>query len=230
MTKSNEIFALITAGGSGKRMGYKIPKQFIELLGRPVLMYTIERFYRFDKKIKIILCLPKNKIVFWQQLCIKHNFNIKHKVVSGGSERFFSVRNALKYVSSKGLIAIHDGVRPFVSNETLFRCFNTANRLGNAVAVMDITFSIRKIVNSENISQKREYFKEVQTPQVFETELIKTAYNQKFVPEFTDDASVFEKYGFDINIVEGNRENIKLTNPFDLIIAKAILENNKNFK
>ncbi len=95
---------------------------------------------------------------------------------------------------------------------------------------MDITFSIRKIVNSENISQKREYFKEVQTPQVFETELIKTAYNQKFVPEFTDDASVFEKYGFDINIVEGNRENIKLTNPFDLIIAKAILENNKNFK
>ena len=222
-------FTLITAGGTGERMGYDIPKQFIELLGKPVLMYTIERFYQFDKTSEIILSLPENQIISWQNLCRKHKFNIKHKIIKGGASRFDSVKNALKLTAGTGLTAIHDGVRPFVSNETLQRCFETAKKLGNAIATQDITFSLRKITSSGNVSQNRIFFKEVQTPQIFRTNEIKAAYNRKFSTKFTDDASVFEKAGFKINIVAGNQENIKLTSPFDLIIAKAVLEKNNLF-
>ena len=229
MTFSKFNFTVITAGGTGQRMGYDIPKQFIELSGSPILMHTIKRFSQFDKTSKIIVSLPAEQIEHWQNLCRKHNFNIKHQTVKGGENRFESVKNALKLTSGNGLTAIHDGVRPFVGNETLQRCFETAKKLGNAIAVQDITFSLRKITNSGSISQNRTLFKEVQTPQVFETDKIKAAYNQEFFNNFTDDASVFEKAGFEINIVKGNRENIKLTSPFDLITAKAILGQNKLF-
>ena len=218
-----ELYALIVAGGTGKRMGAEIPKQFLELAGRPVLMHTIERFKLFNDSIEIITVLPENQLRHWLELQKKYSFNIPQTIVKGGSARFFSVRNGLKFVNVPGLVAIHDGVRPVVSIDTIRRCFDTAEKLGNAVPSISPTESLRILTDQGSLPVNRMHVKQIQTPQVFNAGLIKKAYLQEYKPEFTDDATVLEKTGEKINLVEGNRENIKITNPEDLVISTALL-------
>jgi 2-C-methyl-D-erythritol 4-phosphate cytidylyltransferase len=218
-----QLYVVIVAGGSGKRMGAEIPKQFLELAGRPVLMHTIERFKSFNETIEIITVLPENQIRHWCDLQEKYTFEIPQTLVKGGSHRFFSVRNGLKFVSVPGLVAIHDGVRPFVSIDTIKRCFDTAEKLGNAIPAISPTESLRILTDQGSLPVNRFHVKQIQTPQVFSAELIKKAYQQEYSPEFTDDATVLEKCGEKINLIEGNRENIKITNPEDLLISTALL-------
>lgn len=216
-------FALIVAGGSGNRMGGDIPKQFLELSGKPVLMHTMESFYNFDPECILIIVLPEQHRNYWVGLCLKHSFSVRHRIVAGGSTRFHSVQNGLKIIEGKGIVFIHDGVRPLVSLETLNRCFETAQKSGNAIPVLPVTESLRKTVGKQNISVDRSIYFNVQTPQTFRTEQILKAYRCDYDPAFTDDALVAEKAGFPIFMVEGNPENIKITKPVDLIIAEAIL-------
>jgi len=218
-----KLYAVIVAGGSGKRMQTGIPKQYLELAGKPVLMHTLERFKAFDNAIEIITVLPENQLRFWGELQKKYSFDVPHTLVKGGKARFFSVRNGLKFVDSSGLVAIHDGVRPFVSVDTIKRCFGTAEKLGNAIPVISPSDTLRIISGEENKPINRLQVKQVQTPQVFNTDLIKNAYLQEYMPEFTDDATVLERTGVKINLVDGNRENIKITNPEDLVISTALL-------
>lgn len=218
-----QLYALIVAGGSGKRMGADIPKQFMELAGRPLLMHTIERFREFDSSIEIITVLPENQLRYWSDLQTKYSFSITQTLVKGGSARFYSVRNGLEFVNAPGLVAIHDGVRPFVSKETIRRCFEAAEKYGSAVPVIDPADSLRMVTDQDSIPIDRRKIRIVQTPQVFGTELIRKAYRQKYRPEFTDDASVYEMNGGKIILVEGNRANIKITEPEDLLISKGIL-------
>lgn len=218
-----KLYAVIVAGGSGKRMQAGIPKQYLELAGKPVLMHTIERFKSFDRGIEIITVLPENQLLYWDELKKKYSFNITHTFVKGGKARFFSVKNGLKFVESPALVAIHDGVRPFVSVDTIKRCFETAGKLGNAVPVISPSDTLRMISGEESKPINRMQVRQVQTPQVFNADLIKNAYCQEYTPDFTDDATVLEKTGIKINLVEGNRENIKITNPEDLLISAALL-------
>jgi 2-C-methyl-D-erythritol 4-phosphate cytidylyltransferase len=218
-----ELYVVIVAGGTGKRMGAETPKQFLELSGRPVLMHTIERFKSFNEAIEIITVLPENQIRHWIELQKMHSFTVPQTLVKGGSHRFYSVRNGLKFVSAPGLVAIHDGVRPFVSIDTIKRCFETAEKLGNAIPAISPTESLRILTDLGSIPVNRLHVKQIQTPQVFSAGLIKKAYLQQYCPEFTDDSTVLEKTGEKINLIEGNRENIKITNPEDLLISTALL-------
>jgi len=219
-----KLYAVIVAGGSGKRMGADIPKQFLELAGKPVLMHTIERFKTFDDSIEIVTVLPENQLRHWTELQEKYSFTVPNTLVKGGKSRFFSVRNGLEFVNVPGLVAIHDGVRPLVNIDTIKRCFETAEKMGNAIPVIPPSDTLRMITETGNSPISRLNVRQVQTPQVFSTDLIKKAYLQDYLPEFTDDATVLEKTGVKINLVEGNRENIKITNPEDLIIARSLYD------
>ena len=218
-------YALIVAGGSGKRMGPGIPKQFLEISGKPVLMRTIERFRSFDQSIIIILVIPVDQYGYWEELCRKYSFRIPHTIVTGGPTRFDSVRNGLEKIGEKCLVAIHDGVRPNVSSETIKRCFDGAVKFGNAVPVIEPADSIRIITEQGNMPVNRHYLRIVQTPQVFDSELIKKAYLQEYNPEFTDDATLVEKTGETIHLVDGNIENLKITNRGDIEIAETLFRN-----
>ncbi|NOZ35349.1 MAG: 2-C-methyl-D-erythritol 4-phosphate cytidylyltransferase [Chlorobi bacterium] len=216
-------FAIITAGGTGLRMKSQIPKQFLCVGDLPILMHTINRFYQFDNRINIILSLPENYLKYWENLCKKYNFRIPVTIVKGGKTRFHSIKNALDVIDKAGFVAVHDGVRPLVNAATIKRTFDEAEKLGNAVASCDIVFSIRKIEGQKNIGVNRTFYKEIQTPQTFNIQALKYAYNSDCKDEFTDDASVFEAAGHQIHLVKGNKENIKITSSEDLIIAEALL-------
>lgn len=216
-------FALIVAGGSGSRMENSIPKQFLEIDGKPILMYIFEAFTKFDSEIEFILVLPENQIIYWENLCSKHNFRTNYKLAFGGANRFQSVKNGLDLINEEGLVFIHDGVRPLVSKQTLHNCFHTTITKGNAVPVVPPSESIRYLNENKNIAVDRTKYFLVQTPQTFLTKQIIEAYNNAKHENFTDDATVFENSGFTINLVEGNRENIKITWPQDLIVAKSFL-------
>jgi 2-C-methyl-D-erythritol 4-phosphate cytidylyltransferase len=218
-----DLYVVIVAGGSGKRMGADIPKQFLNLAGRPVLMHTIERFKSFNDAIEIITVLPENQLRYWVDLQKKHSFDVPHTLVKGGLHRFISVKNGLKFVNTPSLVAIHDGVRPFVTVDTIKRCFETAEKLGNAIPAVSPSDSLRIMTDKGSMPLNRMHVKQIQTPQVFNAELIKKAYLQEYITEFTDDATVLEKMGEKINMVDGNRENIKITNPEDLLISSALL-------
>jgi len=218
------LYALIVAGGSGSRMGSSVPKQFLGLAGRPVLMHAIERFHSYDASMKIITVIPENQFAFWEELKIRHSFNIPHILASGGTTRFESVRNGLEYVPEDCYVAIHDGVRPLVSTSTIGRCFEAAFTYGNGIPAIAPADSVRIMTGQGNMAVNRQYVKLIQTPQVFRADLIKKAYQQKYAPEITDDAMLLEKTGVDIVIVEGNRENIKITNPEDLPLAGLLLQ------
>lgn len=215
--------AVVVAGGSGSRMQSDIPKQFLLLGGKPLLIHTLTVFRRFAPEIELILALPAREIEHWQMLCNKFGFGEAHTIVEGGKTRFHSVKNALYEVENQSIVGVHDGVRPLVSTETLRRCYQTAEEHGNALPVADIFESVRKTEGDTSVSVNRDQYKIVQTPQVFRAELIKQAYEQAFRESFTDDASVAEAYGVKIRIVKGNRENIKITTPHDLYIAEALL-------
>ena len=212
-----QLYAVIVAGGSGKRMQTETPKQFLELAGKPVLMRTIERFKTFDDSIEIIIVLPENQIEYWTFVQKKYSFSIRHKIAKGGATRFHSVKNGLELVPEHSLVAIHDGVRPFVSADTIKRCFETAEKLGNAIPVVTVSDSLRMITNEGNIPIDRQLVRIIQTPQTFNSSIIKKAYQQEYRYEFTDDATVLETLGEKINLVEGNKENIKITTPEDLL-------------
>lgn len=216
-------YAIIVAGGTGTRMKTDVPKQFLLLKGRPVLMHTMEVFHMYDDKIEIIITLPATAFDQWEQLCREHHFNIPYRYVAGGTTRFHSVKNALAEINENGLIAIHDGVRPLISIQTISRCFATAEKSGNAIPVITIPESIRQIDGPASKAVDRSQFRLIQTPQVFQSNILLIAYQQPYTAEFTDDASVVEKMGNQIHLVEGNIENIKITTPTDLIIAEALI-------
>jgi len=224
MTKK---FVLIVAGGSGSRMNSSVPKQFLLLVQKPLLMHTINRFAACDPTIEIILVLPSSQFDYWKELCIQYNFKIPHRLVAGGIVRFESVKNGLSAIGEEGLVAIHDGVRPLVSVETIDRCYRVAAEMGNAIPVMPVIESIRMIVGNGSLPVDREKYVTIQTPQVFQVTEIKKAYESGFEPSFTDDATVLEKLGIQINLVEGNRENLKITHSTDLAIAEILFLNLK---
>ena len=217
-------FVIIVAGGSGSRMGSELPKQFIELYGKPILMHTIQLFSDFDPGCELILVLPQAQLEVWAGLCLKHSFSLPHQIVAGGDTRFYSVMNGLKLIQDEGIVFIHDGVRPLVSRGTLERCLETAQKSGNAIPVLPVNESLRKTDGARNISVDRSLYFSVQTPQTFRSNVILKSYQQHYDPGYTDDASVVEKAGFSINMVKGNHENIKITTPTDLIIAEAFLQ------
>ena len=214
---------IIVAGGKGLRMSSDIPKQFILLKNKPILMHTIEIFFNFDNSIKIILVLPKEHIPFWQELCEKHNFNIDCVITEGGAERFFSVKNGLNFVEQDSIVAIHDGVRPFVSRETLENCFTTAEKLSNAVPVVPLNESVRWVENNENRHINRANLRIVQTPQVFHSDILQAAYQQPFSDFFTDDASVVEKFGKKINGCSHTMYRMRVTYRFPFLLCHLLV-------
>ncbi len=216
-------YCIIVAGGSGKRMNSSIPKQFLLLKNRPVLMHTISKFYEFNNKISLIVVLPQKQIEYWQQLVEKFDFKCPHKIIKGGETRFDSVKNGLKAVTEPGIVAIHDGVRPLVSHETIQRCFNVAKSKGNAIPCLAVVDSIREIFEFGSVAIDRKTLRTIQTPQVFTSEILIKAYQRNYAPEFTDDACVVERSDEKINLVEGNRENIKITTQFDLDLANLLI-------
>lgn len=216
-------YILVVAGGSGLRMGGDIPKQFLPIGGKPVLMRTLEAFHAYDPTIDIILVLPAPQQGYWKELCKEYMFEVPHKVANGGETRFHSVRNGLALIGSDGLVGVHDGVRPFVSQEVIARCFDEAVRAEAVVPVVGIVETVRHLTEKGSETVSRDDYKLVQTPQVFSVSLLKSAYAQEYVPSFTDDASVVEAIGIKVVLVEGNRENIKLTTPFDLKVANALI-------
>ncbi|HEY3369966.1 MAG TPA: 2-C-methyl-D-erythritol 4-phosphate cytidylyltransferase [Prolixibacteraceae bacterium] len=217
-------FVIIVAGGSGQRMGSEIPKQFLELCGKPILMHTLQVFFDFDPLCEMILVLPQVQQAYWAQLCLKHSFSLPHQIARGGDTRFHSVQNGLKLIQGEGIVFIHDGVRPLVGMQTLSRCFETASTYGNALPVLPLTESLRRIDGDQNSSVNRSKYMIVQTPQTFSTQQILSSYSQPYEPAFTDDATVVERAGFKIQLVAGNPENIKITTPTDLLIAQAFIK------
>lgn len=216
---------VIVAGGSGSRMGNQLPKQFIEIGGKPILMHTLNCFFYHSSDYEIRLVLPTEHIPVWMQLCEKHNFHVEHNIFHGGANRFESVTNGLEGLHSDMLVAIHDGVRPFVSGETIEKSFLKAEECGAAIPVTEVIETIREVSDGNSRTVGRNKYKLVQTPQVFLSDILLKAYEQDFNEKFTDDASVVEAFGIKVCLVEGNRENIKITTPFDLKIAKVLIEN-----
>ncbi|HKK62518.1 MAG TPA: 2-C-methyl-D-erythritol 4-phosphate cytidylyltransferase [Bacteroidales bacterium] len=214
---------VIVGGGTGTRMNSATPKQFIEILGKEVIIWTIERFYNFDPDIKIILVLPESHLIIWQPLKVKYPFLNKVITTTGGASRFHSVKQGLLHVKPDEIVGIHDAVRPLVSMETLKRCYDVASYEGSAVPVIDSEDSLRQEIGEENEVIDRTIVKRVQTPQVFKAEKILTAYENGLEKKYTDDASVYESYFGKVNLVTGNQENIKITFPGDLKIAEALL-------
>jgi len=215
---------IIVAGGQGKRMQSEIPKQFLTVAGKPVLFHTIDCFRNYNKNIGITLVLPEPFMDFWRSLCKRYDYFPEHDLVEGGASRFHSVRNGLQNIQGECLIAIHDGVRPLVTYDTLNRVFKKAEKTGNAVPVFKLNESLRKLDGEGSMPVNRREFRLVQTPQCFHSELIKKAYEQEYDERFTDDATVLEAMGVKINLVDGNIENIKITRPGDLKIAEAFLK------
>jgi 2-C-methyl-D-erythritol 4-phosphate cytidylyltransferase len=220
---------IIVAGGNGSRMGTEIPKQFLRMGETLVLMHSIRNIYDFDPSLQLILVLPSDEIMVWNDLCRQYEFEIPHQIIQGGNTRFESVKNGLSLVLECDLIAVHDGVRPLVSHETLSRCFDCAAEKGTAIPVLPANESVREGSMNESVPVDRSRYFMVQTPQVFKASILKNSYNQTFLPEFTDDASVVEHAGTVVQLVMGNRENIKITFPEDLMIAEMFLKANQIF-
>lgn len=220
MTKTNK-YALIVAGGSGTRMGSALPKQFLELKGKPVLMHTIEKF----SGCRIILVIPEAQIAYWESLCTKYSFGVSHQVCKGGETRFHSVRNGLELITeSNALVAIHDGVRPLITPSIINQTFVMAEEKGNAVAAVKLKDSIREItLEGRTRNANRNNYWLIQTPQTFQAGIIKDAYAHATHYNFTDDAGVLEEYGKSVFLTEGSYSNIKITTPEDLIVAEALL-------
>ena len=240
-------YIIIVAGGKGLRMGADIPKQFLPIGGKPVLMRTIERFREYSKDIQIILVLPKAQQEYWHQLCREYEFSLQLEggrgrllLADGGETRFHSVQHGLALIpdDAEGVVGVHDGVRPFPSIEVIRRCYETAREAKAVIPVIPVVETLRHLknctigsvplCNSETVP--RDEYRLVQTPQCFDIQLLKAANRAADgspvgAAAFTDDASVVEAFGFDITLVEGNRENIKITTPYDLAVAECIMHN-----
>lgn len=216
---------MIVAGGKGLRMGASIPKQFLPVNGLPILMLTIKRFREYDGSLRIILVLPKEQHEYWNELCKNYHFTDAYAVVEGGETRFHSVRNGLAAIpdDTQGVVGIHDGVRPFPSVEVIRACYETARTAKAVIPVVPVVETVRHIVpGGKTETVDRADYRLVQTPQTFDIQLLKQAYAQPYRDCFTDDASVVESAGHEVTLIEGNRENIKITTPFDLRIARIL--------
>ena len=233
----NENYIIVVAGGKGLRMGGDVPKQFLPIGGRPVLMHTLQRFRDYSEELQIILVLPREQQEYWKELCKQYGFTLEHRVADGGATRFHSVQNGLALIpdDAQGVVGVHDGVRPFVSLNVIARCYDTARQAGTAIPVVPVVETLRHIDNEEQASRtvSRADYRLVQTPQTFDIQLLKAANSHALSVSgdsvaaiaalFTDDASVVEAYGHTVTLVDGNRENIKITTPFDLKVAEAML-------
>ena len=244
-------YIIIVAGGKGLRMGSDIPKQFLPIGGKPVLMHTMERFREYSSELQIILVLPKSQQDYWKELCQKHNFTVAYQLADGGETRFHSVQNGLALIpdDAEGVVGVHDGVRPFPSIDVIRNCYETARTAKAVIPVIPVVETLRLIgkdyrttgrtTNNTSAQEKilkscspckntsvtvpRSDYRLVQTPQTFDIQLLKAANQQPYNDGFTDDASVVEAFGFNITLVEGNRENIKITTPYDLKIAEILI-------
>ena len=218
-------YVIIVAGGKGLRMGSDVPKQFLPIGGKPVLMRTIERFREYAENLQIILVLPKTQQDYWQQLCKEHDFQVEYLLTDGGETRFHSVQHGLALIpdDAEGVVGVHDGVRPFPSIEVIHRCYETARTAKAVIPVIPVVETVRHLEGESSITVPRDKYRLVQTPQTFDIQLLKAANRQPYNDGFTDDASVVESYGHAITLVEGNRENIKITTPYDITVAEAII-------
>ena len=235
-------YIIIVAGGKGLRMGSDIPKQFLPIGGKPVLMRTLERFRAYSSSLQIILVLPEAQQDYWRQLCEDYHFDVEHQIANGGQTRFHSVQNGLALVpdDAEGVVGVHDGVRPFPSIEVIRNCYETARTAKAVIPVIPVVETVRQLVDLRTNDQEkscspvvrcqytsrtvpRDEYRLVQTPQTFDIQLLKAANKQPYNDGFTDDASVVESYGYAITLVEGNRENIKITTPYDLKIAEILI-------
>ena len=228
----SEDFVIIVAGGKGLRMGSDIPKQFLPIGGRPVLMRTIERFREYSANLQIILVLPQSQQEYWQKLCKDYDFRVDYQLADGGETRFHSVQHGLALIpdDTEGVVGVHDGVRPFPSVDVIRNCYETAREKKAVIPVIPVVETLRHInhpsqsgENGGGVTVPRGDYRLVQTPQTFDIQLLKAANRQPYNEGFTDDASVVEAYGHSITLVEGNRENIKITTPYDLKIADVLI-------
>ncbi len=225
-------YVIIVAGGKGLRMGSDIPKQFLPIGGKPVLMRTIERFHEYSEDLQIILVLPQAQQAYWQTLCHEYDFKMEYLLADGGETRFHSVQNGLALVpdDAQGVVGVHDGVRPFPCIEVIRRCYETARTAKAVIPVIPVVETVRHLTKcltlceADSVTVPRDEYRLVQTPQVFDIQLLKAANRQPYNDGFTDDASVVESYGHRITLVEGNRENIKITTPYDITVAEAIIQ------
>lgn len=218
-------YIIIVAGGKGLRMGSGIPKQFLPIGGKPVLMRTLERFREYSKDIQIILVLPEAQQAYWHQLCQEYHFDVEYTLANGGQTRFHSVQNGLAKVPDDaiGVVGVHDGVRPFPSIEVIRNCYTTAREKKAVIPVIPVVETVRHLEGEQSKTVPRDAYRLVQTPQTFDIQLLKAANRQPYNDGFTDDASVVEAFGYNITLVEGNRENIKITTPYDLKIAEVLI-------
>ena len=234
-------YVIIVAGGKGLRMGGDVPKQFLPIGGKPVLMRTIERFREYSEDLQIILVLPNEQQGYWRELCQQYNFPLpvttplhyregqgggSYLIANGGGTRFHSVQNGLAMIpdDAEGVVGVHDGVRPFPSIDVIRRCYETARTAKAVIPVVSVVETVRHLEGAGSVTVPRGDYRLVQTPQTFDIQLLKAANRQPYNDGFTDDASVVEAFGFDITLVEGNRENIKITTPYDIIVAEAIIQ------
>lgn len=218
-------YIIIVAGGKGLRMGSDIPKQFLPIGGKPVLMRTLERFRQYSPSLQIILVLPKAQQDYWQKLCKEYAFDIDYQLADGGETRFHSVQNGLAKIpdNAQGVVGVHDGVRPFPSIDVIRNCYETAREKKAVIPVIPVVETVRHLKGDTSVTVPRNDYRLVQTPQTFDIQLLKAANRQPYNEGFTDDASVVEAFGFNITLVEGNRENIKITTPYDLKIAEVLI-------
>ena len=218
-------YIIIVAGGKGLRMGSDIPKQFLPIGGKPVLMRTLERFREYSDDIQIILVLPEAQQEYWHQLCDEYHFDVEYTLANGGQTRFHSVQNGLTKVpdDAQGVVGVHDGVRPFPSIEVIKNCYETARTAKAVIPVIPVVETVRQLDGDSSQTVPRDQYRLVQTPQTFDIQLLKSANRQPYNDGFTDDASVVEAFGHKITLVEGNRENIKITTPYDLKIAEVLI-------
>ena len=230
-------YVIIVAGGKGLRMGSDIPKQFLPIGGKPVLMRTLERFREYSADLQIILVLPEAQQAYWHQLCEEYHFDVTYTLANGGQTRFHSVQNGLAKVpdDAEGVVGVHDGVRPFPAVEVIRNCYETARTAKAVIPVIPVVETVRELtgtgtmssaqdsgVTVSSVTVPRDKYRLVQTPQTFDIQLLKAANRQPYNDGFTDDASVVESYGHAITLVEGNRDNIKITTPYDIIVAEAL--------
>ena len=218
-------YIIIVAGGKGLRMGSDIPKQFLPIGGKPVLMRTLERFRAYSSALQIILVLPEAQQDYWRKLCEEYHFDVEYNLANGGQTRFHSVQNGLALVpdDAEGVVGVHDGVRPFPSIEVIRNCYETARTAKAVIPVIPVVETVRHLEGDKSVTVPRGDYRLVQTPQTFDIQLLKAANKQPYNDGFTDDASVVESYGHAITLVEGNRENIKITTPYDLKIAEVLI-------
>lgn len=219
----SKFSVIITAGGMGKRMGASLPKQFIQIKEKPILMYTIEQFYHYAPKAQIILTLPEEWRSYWEELIEENDFRIPHRVVSGGKERYDSIKNALEFCHGD-YIAVHDGVRPLVTIETIEKCFNAVIKKEAVIPIVPVKESLRITDGNGTKAVNRSEYHHVQTPQCFKRSILLKAYDQPFNDSITDDACLVEMSGVQIHTVLGNDENIKITNQTDLALAEHLLK------